>query len=59
MPGQFYEQAAIPTGQNVITAGMSGEEAGELAAQVATEWREFNPDLVEKYQQWAAELSAT
>ena len=58
MPGQFYEQAAIPTGQNIITAGMSGEEAGELAAQVATEWREFNPDLVEKYQKWASELSA-
>jgi ABC-type glycerol-3-phosphate transport system substrate-binding protein len=58
MPGQFYEQAAIPTGQNIVTAGMSGEEAGALAAQVAQEWREFNPDLVEKYRQWAAELSA-
>jgi raffinose/stachyose/melibiose transport system substrate-binding protein len=58
MPGQFYEQAAIPTGQNIITAGMSGEEAGELAARVAQEWRDFNPDLVEKYQQWASELSA-
>jgi raffinose/stachyose/melibiose transport system substrate-binding protein len=58
MPGQFYEQAAIPTGQNIITAGMSGEEAGELAAQVAQEWRDFNPDLVEKYQAWASELSA-
>jgi hypothetical protein len=38
---------------------MSGEEAGALAAQVAQEWREFNPDLVEKYQAWAAELSAS
>lgn len=58
MPGQFYEQAAIPTGQSIISAGMSGEEAGELAARVAQEWRDFNPDLVEKYRQWAAELSA-
>jgi ABC-type glycerol-3-phosphate transport system substrate-binding protein len=58
MPGQFYEQAAIPTGQNIVTAGMSGEEAGELAAQVAREWRAFNPDLVDKYKQWAAELLA-
>lgn len=57
MPGQFYEQAAIPTGQNIITAGMSGEEAGELAARVAQEWRDFNPDLVETYRRWAAELS--
>lgn len=58
MPGQFYEQAAIPTGQNIVTAGMSGAEAGELAAKVAQEWRDFNPDLVEKYKQWATELSA-
>ncbi|MBC7740332.1 MAG: carbohydrate ABC transporter substrate-binding protein [Candidatus Saccharibacteria bacterium] len=58
MPGQFYEQAAIPTGQSIISPGMSGDEAGELAARVAKEWREFNPDLVETYQKWAAELSA-
>jgi len=37
---------------------MSGEEAGDLAARVAQEWRDFNPDLVENYQAWAAELSA-
>lgn len=58
MPGQFYEQAAIPTGQNIVSAGMSGEEAGDLAARVAQEWRDFNPDLVENYRKWAAELSA-
>ena len=57
MPGQFYEQAAIPTAQQIVQGAMSGEEAGELAAQVATEWREFNPDLVESYQKWAEDLS--
>jgi len=57
MPGQFYEQAAIPTAQEILASGMSGEEAGEMAARVAQEWRDFNPDLVEKYQAWVADLS--
>lgn len=57
MPGQFYEQAAIPTAQQIVQGAISGEEAGELAAQVAQEWREFNPDLVESYQKWAQDLS--
>ena len=57
MPGQFYEQAAIPTGQQVEQGSLTGEQAGELAARVAQEWRDFNPDLVEKYQQWVVDLS--
>ena len=57
MPGQFYEQAAIPTGQQVVSGALTGEQAGDLAAQVAQEWRDFNPDLVEKYQQWVVDLS--
>jgi len=57
MPGQFYEQAAIPTGQQVVSGALTGEQAGDLAAQVAQEWREFNPDLVGKYQQWVVDLS--
>jgi ABC-type glycerol-3-phosphate transport system substrate-binding protein len=58
MPGQFYERAAIPTGQQIVQGSMTGEEAGELAAQTAQEWREFNPDLVENYKKWAVDLSA-
>ena len=58
MPGQFYERAAIPTGQQIVQGSMTGEQAGELAANTAKEWREFNPDLVEKYQKWAVDLSA-
>jgi len=57
MPGQFYEQAAIPTGQQVAQGAMTGEEAGELAARVAQEWRDFNPDLVDLYKEWVADLS--
>lgn len=57
MPGQFYEQAAIPTAQEILGNGMSGEEAGAMAARVAQEWRDFNPDLVDKYRAWVADLS--
>jgi raffinose/stachyose/melibiose transport system substrate-binding protein len=58
MPGQFYEGAAIPTGQQIVQGAMTGEQAGELASQTAREWRDFNPDLVENYRKWAADLSA-
>ena len=58
MPGQFYERAAIPTGQQIVQGSMTGEEAGELAAQTAQEWRDFNPDLVDNYRKWAEDLSA-
>ena len=56
-PGQFYEQALIPSAQQIVQGRLGGEEAGELAARVVREWRDFNPDLVESYQQWAADLS--
>lgn len=57
VPGQWYEQALLPAGQKVVAGEMSGEEAGELAASVAEEWRNFNPDIVEKYKTWAADLA--
>jgi hypothetical protein len=40
-----------------VQGSLTGEQAGELAARVAQEWRDFNPDLVEKYQQWVVDLS--
>ncbi len=52
-PGQFYERAAIPTGQQIVQGAITGEQAGELAATVAKEWKEFNPDMVENYRKWA------
>jgi ABC-type glycerol-3-phosphate transport system substrate-binding protein len=58
MPGQFYERAAIPTGQQIVAGAMTGEQAGELAANTAKEWREFNPDMVENYRKWVKDLSA-
>jgi len=58
VPGQFYERAAIPTGQQIVQGAITGEQAGELAATVAKEWKEFNPDMVENYRKWATDLSA-
>jgi ABC-type glycerol-3-phosphate transport system substrate-binding protein len=58
VPGQFYEQALLPSAQQVVQGKITGEQAGELAAKVAKEWRDFNPDMVENYKKWAKDLSA-
>ncbi|MBZ0294802.1 MAG: substrate-binding domain-containing protein [Anaerolineae bacterium] len=55
-PGQFYSDAMVPAAQEIIAGTMNGEEAGELAARVVQEWRDFNPDLVENYKTWAEDL---
>ncbi|MFL5337923.1 MAG: ABC transporter substrate-binding protein [Geminicoccaceae bacterium] len=57
VPGQFYEQALLPTAQQVVQGKMTGEQAGELAAKVAKEWRDFNPDIVDNYKKWATDLA--
>ena len=56
-PGQFYEQALLPTAQQVVGGKITGAQAGELAAKVAKEWRDFNPDIVDNYKKWAADLA--
>jgi acyl-CoA reductase-like NAD-dependent aldehyde dehydrogenase len=56
LPGQFYEQALLPTAQQVVGGKITGAQAGDLAADVAKQWREFNPDVVENYKKWAADL---
>jgi hypothetical protein len=57
VPGQFYEQALIPTSQQIVQGSMTGAEAGALASRVTQEWRDFNPDLVENYKKWGEDLS--
>ena len=42
--------------QKIISGEFTGEQAGENAAAVATRWAEQNPDLVENYTIWAADL---
>ncbi|HLV37547.1 MAG TPA: substrate-binding domain-containing protein [Spirillospora sp.] len=56
MPAQFWTDAMFVASQEIIAGTMTGEEAGELAARVVQEWRDFNPDLVENYQKWAEDL---
>jgi ABC-type glycerol-3-phosphate transport system substrate-binding protein len=56
VPGQFYEQALLPTAQQVVGGKITGAQAGDLAADVAKQWRDFNPDVVENYKKWAADL---
>lgn len=57
VPGQFYEQALLPAAQQVVAGKITGEEAGNLAYDIAKQWRDFNPDMVENYKKWAADLS--
>ena len=56
VPGQWYEQALLPAGQQVVAGKITGAEAGALAAKVAKEWRDFNPDMVDHYKKWAKDL---
>ena len=35
VPGQFYEQALLPSAQQVVEGKITGEQAGELAYKVA------------------------
>jgi ABC-type glycerol-3-phosphate transport system substrate-binding protein len=56
VPGQWYEQALLPAGQQVVAGKITGEEAGALASKVAKEWRDFNPDMVDHYKKWAKDL---
>ncbi|MFO1061112.1 MAG: extracellular solute-binding protein [Dongiaceae bacterium] len=55
-PKQFYDQALLPAAQQVVSGKMTGAQAGDLAADVAKQWRDFNPDMLESFQKWAADL---
>jgi hypothetical protein len=37
---------------------MSGEEAGELSAEVTQKWKDQNPEMVENYRTWANDLAS-
>jgi ABC-type glycerol-3-phosphate transport system substrate-binding protein len=57
IPAQFWTDAMFVAAQSIVNGEMDGEEAGEQNARVVQEWRDFNPDLLEKYQTWAASLA--
>jgi maltose-binding protein MalE len=56
MPVQFWTDAMFVAAQAIVAGEMTGEQAGEQNAGVVQQWRDFNPDLVETYQQWADDL---
>ncbi len=57
MPVLFWNDAMFVNSQNIAAGEWDGEQAGENAHQVAQQWREQNPDLVEKYTAWTADFS--
>jgi multiple sugar transport system substrate-binding protein len=57
MPVLFWTDAMFVNSQNVIAEGWTGEQCGENAAEVTQRWLEQNPDMVEKYRTWAADLA--
>jgi raffinose/stachyose/melibiose transport system substrate-binding protein len=59
MPGLFWTNAMFVSAQEIVGGNMTGEEAGEQNAQVAQQWRDLNPDLVENYQIYAQGLAAS
>jgi multiple sugar transport system substrate-binding protein len=56
MPTQFWTDAMFVAAQQIVGGKMTGEQAGEQNAGVVKQWRTLNPDIIEKYQQWAEEL---
>jgi len=58
MPVLFWTDAMFVNSQKIIAGEWTGEQAGQNAYEVTQKWVEQNPDLVEKYSQWAKDLGA-
>ncbi|HVO04974.1 MAG TPA: extracellular solute-binding protein [Candidatus Cybelea sp.] len=58
VPGQFYDNAMVAGAQQIVQGKITGEQCGDLAAKVVNDWRNFNPDMVDHYKQWAKDLAA-
>jgi ABC-type glycerol-3-phosphate transport system substrate-binding protein len=56
MPTLFWTDAMFVASQEILAGDRSGEEAGELAAEVTEKWKDQNPDMVENYQTWGNDL---
>ncbi len=57
MPGLFWTDAMFVSAQEIVAGNMTGEQAGEQNAQVAQQWRDLNPDLIENYRIYAQSLA--
>jgi len=56
MPTVFWTDAMFVNSQNIIAGQSTGEQAGLLATKVAHDWCDQNSALVDRYDQWAADL---
>lgn len=56
MPTLFWTDAMFVASQKILGGNMTGEEAGDLAHEVSDKWKKQNPDLVDKYGAWRADL---
>ncbi|MCC6223580.1 MAG: extracellular solute-binding protein [Thermoleophilia bacterium] len=57
MPTLFWTDAMFVATQKILAGNMTGEEAGELAAEITEKWKAQNPDLVENYATWSQDLA--
>jgi ABC-type glycerol-3-phosphate transport system substrate-binding protein len=57
MPTLFWTDAMFVASQKILGGTMTGEEAGELAAEITEKWKAQNPDLVDNYAKWAEDLA--
>jgi raffinose/stachyose/melibiose transport system substrate-binding protein len=56
MPVLFWTDAMFVNSQKIIAGEWTPEQCGQNAYDVTTKWVEQNPDFVEKYSKWAADL---
>ncbi len=57
MPVLFWTDAMFVNSQKIIGGEYNGTQAGENAYAVTQKWKEQNPDMVENYKAWAADLA--
>jgi ABC-type glycerol-3-phosphate transport system substrate-binding protein len=56
MPTLFWNDAMFVISQKILGGEMKGEESGDLAHEVTEKWKKQNPDMVENYSAWKADL---
>ena len=58
MPTLFWTDAMFVNSQRILGGKSTGEQAGELAAEVTEKWKKQNPDLLENYKKWSEDLAS-
>jgi ABC-type glycerol-3-phosphate transport system substrate-binding protein len=58
MPTLFWTDAMFVISQDILSGKLTGEESGEIAADVTEKWKKQNPDMVENYTTWGQDLAS-